>query len=134
LLLEDGKLSQKNEMPLNFILEVKLFHVWGINYIGPFPYSRGNKYILVAMDHVSMWVEAIASPTNDSMVVAKLFKIIFPCFRVPRVLISDNGTHFIEKKFEALFKKYGVHHKYGLGYCCRARAKLRSQIMKSMLS
>jgi len=32
------------------------------------------------------------------------------------VLISDNGEHFIEKKLEALLKKYGVHHKYGLGY------------------
>jgi len=47
--------------------------------MGPFPSSRGNKYILVAMDYVSKWVEAIASPTNDSRVVAKLFKrIIFP--------------------------------------------------------
>jgi len=62
-------------------------------------------------------VEAVASPTNDSRVVAKLFKhIIFPQFGVPKVLISDNGTHFIEKKLEALLKKYGVHHKYGLGY------------------
>jgi len=59
----------------------------------------------------------MASPTNDSRVVAKLFKrIIFPCFRVPRVLISDNGMHFIEKKLETLLKKCRVHHKYGLSY------------------
>jgi len=62
-------------------------------------------------------VEAVASPTNDSRVVAKLLKrIIFPCFRVLRVLISDNGMHFIEKKQETLLQKYGVHQKYGLGY------------------
>ena len=104
-------------MPLNYILEVEIFDVWGIDFMGPFPSSRGNKYILVAVDYVSKWVEAVASPTNDSRVVAKLFKkIIFPRFGVPRVLISDNGTHFIEKKLEALLKKYGVHHKFGLGY------------------
>jgi len=112
-----GNLSRKNEMPLNFILEVEIFDVWGIDFMGPFLSSRGNKYILVVVDYVSMWVEAVASPTNDSRVVAKLFrKIIFPRFGVPRVLISDNGTHFIEKKLEALLKKYGVHHMYGLGY------------------
>jgi len=64
--------------------------------MGHFSSSRGNKYILVTMDYVSKWVEAMASPTNDSRVVAKLFKkIIFPYFGVLTVLISDNGPHFI---------------------------------------
>ena len=107
-----GNLSRKNEMPFTFILEVEIFDVWGIDFMGPFPSSRGHKYILVAVDYVSKWVEAIASPTNDSRVVAKLFrKIIFPRFGVPRVLISDNGSHIIEHKLESLLKKYGVHHK-----------------------
>jgi len=62
-------------------------------------------------------VKVVASPTNDSRVVAKLFnKIIFPHFGVLRLFISDNATRFIEKKLEASLKKYGVHHKYGLGY------------------
>jgi len=59
-------LSQKNEMPFNFILEVDIFDVWGINFIGPFPSSRGNKYILVAVDYVSKWVEVVASLINNS--------------------------------------------------------------------
>jgi len=85
--------------------------------MGLFPSSRGNKYVLVVVDYVSKWVEAVASPTNDSRVVAKLFKrVIFPRFGVSRVLIIDNGMRFIEKQLEALLKKYGVHHKYGLGY------------------
>ena len=79
-------------MPLNFILEVEIFDVWGIDFMGHFPSLRGNKYILVVMDYVSKWVEPVASPTNDSRVVAKLFKkVIFPSFGVPRMLISDNG-------------------------------------------
>jgi len=83
--------------------------------MGPFPSSRGNKYILVTVDYVSKWADTVAK--NNSRVVAKLFKgTIFPRFGVSRVLISDNRMHFIEKNMEALLKKYGVHHKYGLGY------------------
>ncbi|XP_062089530.1 uncharacterized protein LOC133796067 [Humulus lupulus] len=52
-------------MSLNVILEVELFNVWGIDFMGPFPSSYNNKYILLAVDYVSKWVEAATSPTND---------------------------------------------------------------------
>ncbi|KAL2498184.1 Integrase catalytic domain-containing protein [Abeliophyllum distichum] len=55
-------------MPLNSILEVELFDVWGIDFMGPFPSSFSNQYILVAVDYVSKWVEAVALPTNDARV------------------------------------------------------------------
>ncbi|XP_039683802.1 uncharacterized protein [Medicago truncatula] len=104
-------------MPLNNILEVEIFYVWGVDFMRPFPSSFGNQYILVAVDYVSKWVEAIASPTNDSQVVIKLFKkIIFPRFGVPRVVISDGGSHFISKHFEKLFQKLGVRHKIATPY------------------
>ena len=80
-------------------------------------------------------MEAVVSPTIDSRVVAKLFKkIIFHYFRVPWVLINDNGTQFIEKKLEALLKKYGVYHKYGLSYHPKLVAKLTSLTLKSKAS
>ncbi|CAM8972405.1 unnamed protein product [Rhodiola kirilowii] len=98
-------------MPQQGILPVEIFDVWGIDYMGPFPSSYGNQYILVAVDYVSKWVEAIASPTCDAKVVTRLFKkIIFPRFGVPRTIISDGGSHFKEKHFEALLRKYGVSH------------------------
>ncbi|XP_021736243.1 uncharacterized protein K02A2.6-like [Chenopodium quinoa] len=104
-------------MPQTGILEVEIFDVWGIDYMGSFPSSNGNCYILVAVDYVSKWVEAIASPTNDSKVVIKLFKkIIFPRFGVPRAIISDGGTHFHERQLDNLLKKYGVYHRTGLSY------------------
>ena len=53
-------------MPLNNIFEVELFDVWGIDFQGPFPSSFGNNYILLAVDYVSKWVEAITSPTNNA--------------------------------------------------------------------
>ncbi|WZY86751.1 hypothetical protein YC2023_033135 [Brassica napus] len=99
------KISKIHEMEQKFILEVEVFDCWGIDFMGPFPSSYGNKYILVAVDYVSKWVEAVASPTNDASVVIKLFKsTIFPRFGVPRVVTSDGGTHFINKIFDRLLK------------------------------
>ncbi|XP_024007262.1 uncharacterized protein K02A2.6-like [Eutrema salsugineum] len=112
-----SKISKQHEMPQNFILEVEVFDCWGIDFMGPFPSSYGNKYILVAVDYVSKWVEAIASPTNDSLVVLKMFKtIIFPRFGVPQIVICDGGSHIINKVFEKLLKKHGVHHRVATPY------------------
>ena len=58
-------LTRQNEVPLNYILEVEVFDVWGIDFMGSIPSSRGNKYIL-AVDYIFEWVVAIASPTNDA--------------------------------------------------------------------
>nr|XP_009793837.1 PREDICTED: uncharacterized protein LOC104240665 [Nicotiana sylvestris] len=93
-----GTITRRHEMPLNNILEVELFHVWGIDFMWPFPPSRGNKYILLVVDYVSKWVEAIALPTNDAMVVAAFVKKnTFLRFGTPRALISDEGTHFCNR-------------------------------------
>ena len=102
-------------MPLTNILEVELFDVWGIDFMGPFPPSFGNLYILVAVDYVSKWVEASAFPTNDSKVVIKfLYKNIFTRFGTLRAIISDEGTHFRSKQFEGVLAKYGVKHKIAI--------------------
>lgn len=61
-------------MPLNGILEVELFDVWSIDCMGPFPPSYGSKYILVAVDYVSKWMEEISSQTCDAKTVIQLFK------------------------------------------------------------
>ncbi|GJX11160.1 reverse transcriptase domain-containing protein [Tanacetum coccineum] len=72
-----GKISQRDEMPQNSIQVCEIFDVWGIDFMGPFPSSRGNKYILVAVDYLSKWVEAKALPTNDARVVVKFLKSLF---------------------------------------------------------
>ncbi|XP_057723977.1 uncharacterized protein LOC130939928 [Arachis stenosperma] len=61
-------LPANHEMPQQGILEVELFDVWGIDFMGPFSISHSNNYILVAVDYVSKWVEAVALPTNDAKV------------------------------------------------------------------
>ncbi|XP_058768819.1 uncharacterized protein LOC131642606 [Vicia villosa] len=112
-----GNISRRDEMPQKGILEVEIFDVWGIDFMGPFPSSFRNNYILVAVDYVSKWIEAVASPTNDAQVVIKLFKnIIFPRFGVPRLVISDGGSHFISRIFKKLLVKYGVRHRVATPY------------------
>ncbi|XP_070005540.1 uncharacterized protein [Nicotiana sylvestris] len=61
-----GNISRRHEMPMNPIQELEVFDVWGIDFKGPFVSLYGNKYILVAVDYVSKWVEAASLPTNDA--------------------------------------------------------------------
>ncbi|GKF65173.1 reverse transcriptase domain-containing protein, partial [Tanacetum coccineum] len=84
-----GKISQRDEMPHNLIQIYEIFDVWGIDFMEPFPPSRGNKYILVAVDYVSKWVEAKALPTTDARVVVKFLKQLFSRFGTSRAIISD---------------------------------------------
>ncbi|KAM1180337.1 hypothetical protein ACFX2G_019815 [Malus domestica] len=107
-----GNIGQKDQMPQVPIFVVEIFDVWGIDFMGPFPSSFGFTYILLAVDYVSKWVEAKATRTNDSKVVADFVKTnIFSRFGMPRVLISDGGSHFCNRTIEALLKKYHVTHK-----------------------
>ncbi|GJR30794.1 reverse transcriptase domain-containing protein [Tanacetum coccineum] len=103
-------------MPQNAIQVCEIFDVWGIDFMGPFPSSRGNKYILVAVDYLSKWVEAKALPTNDARVVVKFLKSLFSRFGAPRAIISDRGTHFCNDKFDKVMSKYGVTHRLSTAY------------------
>ncbi|GJU50099.1 reverse transcriptase domain-containing protein [Tanacetum coccineum] len=113
---KSGNISSRNEMPQNNIQVCDVFDVWGLDFMGPFPDSRGNKYILVAVDYVSKWVEAQALPTNDARVVVKFLKGLFARFGVPKALISDRGTHFCNSQLEKALQKYGVTHKISTAY------------------
>ncbi|GJS80478.1 reverse transcriptase domain-containing protein [Tanacetum coccineum] len=83
----------------------------GIDFMGPFSSSHGNKYILVAVDYLSKWVEAKALPTNDARVIVKFLKSLFARFGTPRTIISDRGTHFCNDQFAKVMSKYGVTHR-----------------------
>ena len=111
-----GNISRKHEMPLTNILVCEIFDVWGIDFMGHFPSSYGNKYILVAVDYVSKWVEASALPTNDARIVCKFLKKNFTRFGTPRAIISDRGTHFCNAQFEKLLAKYGVTYRLATPY------------------
>nr|GEY38746.1 reverse transcriptase domain-containing protein [Tanacetum cinerariifolium] len=84
--------------------------------MGPFLNSKGNKYILVAVDYLSKWVEAKALPTNDARVVIKFLKSLFSRFGTPKAIISDRGTHFCNDQFAKVMSKYGVTHRLSTAY------------------
>ena len=69
--------------------------------MGPFPPSFINLYILLVVDYVSKWVEAIPTRTNDAKVVAQFLRShIFSRFGTPRALIIYNGTYFCNKMID----------------------------------
>ncbi|KAL4384669.1 hypothetical protein GQ457_15G020070 [Hibiscus cannabinus] len=110
-------ISRRNEMPLQNILEVELFDVWGIDFMRPFPSSFDNLYILLAVDYVSKWVEAIATTHNDAKTVQKFIKkTIFTRFGTPRVIISYEGRHFDNRSIAAALRKLGINHKLSTAY------------------
>nr|GEY64927.1 reverse transcriptase domain-containing protein [Tanacetum cinerariifolium] len=80
------KISQRDEMPQNVIQVCENFNVWGIDFMGPFPSSRGNKYILVAVDYLS------------------------------KAIISDRETYFCNDKFVKVMSKYVVTHRLATAY------------------
>nr|GEV39451.1 reverse transcriptase domain-containing protein [Tanacetum cinerariifolium] len=111
-----GKISQRDEMPQNTIQVCEIFDVWGIDFMGPFPSSKGNKYILVAVDYLSKWVEAKALPTNDARVVVNFLKSLFSRFGIPRAIISDRGSYFCNDQFTRVMIKYGFTHRLATTY------------------
>ena len=131
-----GNITRRREMPQQPILEVEIFDVWGVDFMGPFPSSKGNEYILVAVDYVSKWVEALPCPKADSAAVKRLFKnVIFPRFGVPRAVISDGGKHFVNRQFQQLLNHYGVTHKVSTSYHpqTNGQAEISNREIKSIL-
>lgn len=104
-------------MPLKYNLQVDIFDIWGMDFIGPFVNSNGYEYILAAEDYVSKWVEAMPckmSTTRESRTM--LSDCIFPRYEVPRVIIIDGGSHFIGNDFAKYLSKMGVEHRVGTAY------------------
>nr|GEU75704.1 reverse transcriptase domain-containing protein [Tanacetum cinerariifolium] len=111
-----GKISQRDEMPQNSIQVCEIFDVWGIDFMGPFSSSRGNKYILMAVDYLSKWVEEKALHTNDAQVVCKFLKSLFARFGTPHTIINDRSTHFCNDQFAKIMLMYGVTHRLAIAY------------------
>ncbi|KAK8947387.1 hypothetical protein KSP39_PZI006995 [Platanthera zijinensis] len=131
-----GNIKRGASMPMTNILEVEVFDIWGIDFMGPFVNSNGNLYILLAVDYVSKWVEAIATPKNDAKVVMKFLKSnIFSRFGTPRAIISNGGAHFCNMQFKSLLRKYGVTHKVALAYHPQTNglAEVSNRKVKSIL-
>ena len=79
--------------------------------MGHFPSSNGYTHILVVVDYVTKWVEAIPTSSADHNTSIEMFKeVIFPRSGVPKYLMTDDGSHFIHGAFHKLLAKYVVNH------------------------
>ena len=85
--------------------------------MGPFQKSHDTEYILIAIDYVSKWVEALPCRATDARHARKMFhEVIFPHFGTPRMVISDGGSHFIDKTFRAFLKEHVAKHNIATPY------------------
>jgi hypothetical protein len=110
-------INSRDAMPLTNNLQIKLFDVWGIDHMGPFPKSKNYEYILVTVDYVFKWVEAMQCRAIDAKNSKMMFEeIIFLRFRVLRMVISDGGTHFTDKGFHRYLMKHGIRHNVATPY------------------
>ena len=115
---------------------VQIFYVRGIDFMGPFPPSFGNLYILLIVDYVSKWVEAIACPSNDTnMILGFVQRNILNRYGALRTIINDEGSHFANKLFAKLLSIYGVRHVMGLAYHRQSnvQAKMSNREIKNIL-
>lgn len=134
--LRFGNISKKDEIPQQTMLFCEIFYVWGIDFMGPFPNSNGFLYILLAIDYVSKWVEAIPTRTDDANVVLSFVENnIICCFGSPRAIASDQGSHFCNKRMTGLMKKYGIIHKVTTAYHPKTngQAEVSNREIKSIL-
>jgi transposase InsO family protein len=132
-----GNISQRNVMPLQYNLQIDLFDVWGIDFMGPFKNSHGFENIQVMVDYVSKWVEAMPcrkASTEESIAMIK--SVIFPHFGIPRILVSNGGAHFTGKNFKKCLSKLGIEHRVSMTYHPQTNGQVETsnRQLKSILS
>ena len=88
-------------MPLHYNLQIEIFDVWVIDFMGPFQKSQDCEYILITFDYVSKWVEALPCQAADARHARKMFhEVIFARFGTPRIVINDGDFTSLTRHLE----------------------------------
>ena len=86
------------------------FAQWGIDIVGPLPRGKGQvKFLLVAIDYFTKWVEAEALSTiTEAKIQSFVWKNIICRFGIPQIIISDNGQQFNSQGFKDFCSSLGI--------------------------
>jgi transposase InsO family protein len=107
-------------MSLATQLTLQAFVKWSIDFMGPInpPGKRtGARYIITTTEYLTRWVEVReVKDCSATIDVCFIFDDIITRFGCPNMLMSDQGTHFINKTIEALTKEFAVHHQKSTPY------------------
>jgi len=111
-----GTARQNN--PKSTISPGDIFERWGIDIVGPLLASEnGNRYIIVAVDYFSRWPEARAVKNANAVNVADfIYEEIICRFGIPKVIQSDQGTHFVNSMIKELTEKFRIRHSLSSPY------------------
>jgi hypothetical protein len=109
-----GKLSRRDEMPLKPQIVLQAFDKWAIDFIGPInPLGKqtGARYIITATDYLTRWAEvALVKDYNVATVAQFIFENILTRFGCPCILMSDQGTHFLNRTIQLLTEEFMIYH------------------------
>ena len=90
------------------------FAQWGIDIVGPLPQGKGQvKFLLVAIDYFTKWVEAEALATiTEARIRSFVWKNIICRFGIPLTIISDNGRQFDSQGFKEFCSNLGIKNQF----------------------
>ncbi|XP_047171035.1 uncharacterized protein LOC124839305 [Vigna umbellata] len=108
---EHGRNLKLPPVELHSLMSPWSFAQWGIDIVGPFPMGRAQKkFLLVAIDYFTKWVEVEPLAIITAMRVQKLAWTLICRFGIPKTIVTDNGRQFVDKGLGDFYKKLGVKH------------------------
>ena len=122
-------------MPLRSIQFCEIFYALGIDFMGPFVISQGFEYILLAIDYVSRWIEALVVRKEYAKAVLKFLTDLISRFGHPKILISDRGSHFVNFQVRSFRQKNGIEHRISTPYHSQTNgiAEISNREIKSII-